>query len=278
MKFILITNNLTMTRRFILATVAVAIMCAFTLPANAQFGKALKKAGKSVTKAVGDVAGDMAADMVANKVSVKIVEFMDNNNTIAGEDSEYYKRLAGLVADNYITVDDLSVNYKVYENPEANIITTADGSIRIYSGMMDMLSDEELKAVIATQIGHLANKDVRDALLKVASEDNATKAGTAQLEKLLSFSGDKLGTVINELLQIPYSEEQNKKADVFAYDLLEKNEGSADGLISALRKFAELESADKEVNETEEGELSVAAKFIGVNSNNSLRASIVASK
>lgn len=265
-----------MTKKVFLAIVA--IMFVFALPANAQFGKALKKAGKSVTKAVGDVAGDMAADVVANKVSTKLVDFMDNNNTIAGEDSEYYTRLSGLVVENYVTVEDLSINYKVYENPEANIIATADGSIRIYSGMMDMLSDEELKAVIATQIGHIANKDVRDALLKVASEDNASKAGTAQLEKMLSFSGDKLGTVVNELLQIPYSDDQNKKADSFAFTLLEKNEGSADGLLSVLSKFAEMEAADKEVESTEEGELSAAAKFIGVNANNSLRASVVSSK
>ncbi|WP_108821472.1 M48 family metalloprotease [Dysgonomonas sp. Marseille-P4361] len=266
-----------MTKKLFFATALVAIMCAFSLPANAQFGKALKKVGKSVAKSVGDAAGDMAADVAANKVSVKIVEFMDKNNTIAGEDSEYYTRLAGLVGTDYISVDGLNLNYKVYENPEANIIATADGSIRIYSGMMDLLSDEELVAVIATQIGHIANKDVRDALMKVASEDNATKAGGAQLEKLLSFSGDKIGSVINELLQVPYTDDQNKKADLYAYELLKQNGADSEGLVSALRKFAELESTDAEAAEAD-GEVSAAAKFIGVNSNNSMRASLISSK
>lgn len=266
-----------MTKKLFFATAIMAIMFAFALPANAQFGKALKKVGKSVAKSVGDAAGDMAADIAANKASVKIVEFMDKNNTIVGEDSEYYTRLAGLVGTDYINVDGLSLNYKIYENPEVNIIATADGSIRIYTGMMDMLDDDELLAIISTQIGHIANKDVRDALLKVASEDNATKAGTAQLEKLLSFSGDKMGTVINELLQVPYSEDQNKKADLYAFNLLQEKGSDTDALISALRKFAELEDADAQASE-EEGELSPAAKFIGVNSNNSLRASIIASK
>lgn len=266
-----------MTKKLFFATALMAVMCTFALPANAQFGKALKKVGKSVAKSVGDAAGDMAADMAANKASAKIVEFMDKNNTVVGEDSDYYTRLAGLVGTDYITVDGLSLNYKIYENPEVNIITTADGSIRIYTGMMDMLEDDELLAVIATQIGHLANKDIRDALLKVASEDNATKAGTAQLEKLLSFSGDKMGTVINELLQVPYSDDQNKKADLYAFNLLQEKGTDTDALVSVLRKFAELESADAQASE-EEGELSAAAKFIGVNSNNSLRASIISSK
>lgn len=267
-----------MTKKLFLATVFVAVMCALSLPANAQFGKALKNASKSVTKAVGDVAGDMASDMVANKVSVKMVEFMDSNNTIAGEDSDYYKRLAGLVATDYISVDGLSLNYKVYENPEVNILATSDGSIRIYTGMMDMLSDEELLAVISTQIGHIANKDVRDSLLKVASEDNATKAGSAQLEKLLSFSGDKMGTVINELIQIPYTDDQNKKADEYAYNLLTKKNVSASALVSALNKFAEMETADQAAADDNTAELSAASKFIGVNSNNSLRASLISSK
>ncbi len=266
-----------MTKKLLLASTLVAAMCVCALPANAQFGKALKKVTKSVSKSVGDAAGNMASDMAANKVSVKIVEFMDKNNTVAGEETEYYKRLANLVGTDYISVDDLSLNYKVYENPEVNILATADGSIRVYSGMMDLLSDEELLAVISTQIGHIANKDVRDALKKVASEDNATNAGGAQIDKLLSFSGDKLGTVINELIQVPYTDDQNKKADSYAFDLLTKKGASTTALVSALQKFAELETADETASEND-GELSAAAKFIGVNSNNALRASIISAK
>lgn len=267
-----------MTKKVILASIMAIAMCALTLPANAQFGKALKNAGKSVTKAAKEVAGDMASDIAATKVSDKIVEFMDNNNNVVAEDSEYYKRLAYLVGKDYVSVDGLDLNYKVYENPEANILATANGNIRVYTGMMDLLEDDELLAVIAMQIGHIANKDTRDNLLKVATGGQAEKAGTAQLEKMLSFSGDKLGSIVNELIQVPYSDEQNQKADTYAYDLL-KNKGANTGALSSvLAKFAQLEAADKEASESEDGELSAAAKFIGVNSNNSTRASLIRSK
>lgn len=255
----------------------IALACVFAIPANAQLGRSLKNVGKSVAKSVGDVAGDMAFDIAANKVSEKIVNFMDNNNTVASDDSEYYTRLANLVSSKYVSVDDMSLTYRIYESPEANIITMADGSIRVYTGMMDMLTDDELLAVISTQIGHLANKDVRDALLKVASEDNATKASGAQLEKMLSFSGDRLGSIVNELLQIPYTDEQNQKADAYAFNLLAKNGNDTEALVTALSKFAELEAADEEAAESEEGEFSAAAKFIGVKSNNAYRASLVSS-
>lgn len=267
-----------MTKKLFMASAIFAVLCAFSITANAQFGKSLKNVGKSVSKAAGSVVGDMASDMVANNVSTKIVQFMDNNNTVLQEDSEYYKRLSNLVAKNYISVDGINLNYKIYENPEVNILATADGSIRIYTGMMDLLSDEELLAVISTQIGHIANKDVRDSLLKVASEDNAGKASSAQLEKMLSFSGDKMGTIVNELLQVPYTDDQNKAADNYAFDLLKKNGVKTDALVSALNKFAELEAADKAAENDEEAELSAAAKFIGVNSNNATRASLISSK
>lgn len=269
-----------MTKRLFLLMAVVAVTFAFSVSANAQFGKALKNAGKTAAKSVGDVAGEMAADVAANKVSAKIIEFMDQNNPVVAESSEYFARLSGLVASKYVSVDDLSLTYRIYENAEANILATADGNIRIYTGMMDLLSDDELLAVIAIQIGHLANNDVRDALLKVASEDNAAKATSAQLEKLLSLSGDKLATIVNELIQVPYTDKQSKAADSYAYDLMKKNGTSTGALASVLSKFAEMEAADKLISENEEaeGEYSAAYKYIAVNNNNASRASLIASK
>lgn len=262
-------------KRVILSTAFIAALCVFAFPVQAQLGKSLKKIGKSVSDAAVSAAGDLAADVAANKASEKVVQWMDNNNTVAAEDSEYFKRLAGLVSPKYVTADGVSFNYKVYENPEVNMIGTADGSIRVYSGMMDILEDDELLAMFAVQMGHIVNKDTRDALLDVASEDNATKATTAQLEKLLSFSGEKMGTIVNELLQVPYSDKQNTAADKYALKLLNKNGDSERGLYSALIKFAEMEKQDKAAEADDTEELSAASKFITVSSNNAYRASLV---
>lgn len=270
-----------MIKKTALVAVAALAMCAFALPAQAQFGKlgkSLGKAAKDAGNAVANVAGDMAMDVAANKVSTKIVEWMDNNNTVLADDNAYVTRLSKLVAANYTSVDGLALNYKVYENAEINLLGTADGSIRVYSGMMDVLSDDELLAVIAVQIGHIANKDTRDALMKVASEDNATKASTAQLEKLLSMSGDKIGTVVNELIQVPYTDDQSKAADSYAVNLLKTNKSNISGLTSALQKFAAMATADAEAENSEDAEYSGAAKYNAVNTNSAVRASLVSSK
>jgi len=259
-----------MIKKAFMTTALVAVMCVLVSPVQAQF----KLNTKKLTKAVTDAAGDVASDVVANQVSNKVVEWMDNNNTVVLENSDYYKRLSTVVA-NYITVDGTSFNYKIYENPEINILSCANGNIRVYTGMMDALSDDELQAVVAVQVAHIINKDTRDALFKVASEDNAAKASSAQLEKILSMSGDKLGTIVNELIQVPYTDDQNKAADKYAVGLLKKNGKSADALVSALNKFAEMESNDKAAEEDTTLEVSAASKFNIVNSNNSLRASLL---
>ena len=256
--------------------ILVAVFAVSTLSVNAQFGKALKNVGKAVANTAGDIAGDMAADAAGNTVANNIVVYMDKSNNVSADNSAYTKRLASLVEKGFINVDGLSLNYKVYENPEANILACANGCIRVYSGMMDILTDDELLAVIANQIGHIANKDCRDALMKVASEDNAANATSAQLNKLLSLSGDKLGTVVNELLQIPYSEKQNNEADKYAVALLQKNGKSASALVSALEKFATMEAGDIVAANDDEAELSPAYKYIKVNSNNARRASLSA--
>ena len=263
-------------KKIILSTAIAAVLCVCATSSHAQFGRNLKNIGKSVTDAAASTVGDLAADVVADKVSVKVVEWMDQNNTVALEDDAYYKRLAALVSPKYINVDTKALNYKVYLNPEMNIIGTTDGSIRIYSGMMDVLTDDELLAVISLQIGHIVNNDVRDALLKVASEDNASKATAAQLEKVLSFSGEKIGTIVNEFLQVPFSEKENLAADKYAYDLLKKNGANASALSTVLYKFAELEANDRKAETDETIEISPASKYTTVNSGNYKRASLLA--
>ena len=241
----------------------------FTLSANAQLGRSLKKAGQSVTKAVGDAAGELAADAAADKVAANVTAWMDNNNTL-GDGSEYYTRLASIVTP-YVNVDGQVFNYHVYLNPEINILALADGSIRIYSGMMDILTDEEILAVIANQIGHIVNKDVRNSLMKVATGSNAENASVAQLEKMLTLGGESFGSVVNELIQIPYTDDQSKAADKYAVDFLKSNNEDPSALVSALEKFALLEENDRLAEEDDTLELSFAAKYTKVNSNNAIR-------
>lgn len=263
-----------MLKKSIFATLMVAMMCVFATPAQAQFkklGKSLGKAAQDAGKAAQDMATDALLEKGANTASDKIVEFMDNNNTVVAADSDYAKRLATIVGSNFASAEGKALDIKVYENDEANVIALNNGNIRIYSGMLDILSDDEVKALIALQAGHITSNNVRDNLLKAASGDSAEDAGAAQVEKMLSFSGDQFGSIVNELLQLPYSAEQNKKADKFAKDYLKKEGGDAEGFNSLLTKIQSLGQIDLESDDLDEEDAdviqaTVASKFVMANS------------
>lgn len=226
----------------------------------------LNDAKDSATETATSAAGS-AQDATFNQIGAKEEKWLDENNTVLSEGSEYVERLNALVS-GYTTVDGLALNYKVYRNDEANILACANGAIRIYTGMMDLLEDDELLAVIAIQIGHIQNKDLRANIQKVATKDNVNTALVAQLNKLLSLSGQGLGTFVNELIQVPYTASQNTAADDYAYELLKKNGSSTEGLANVLAAFAvaEEENAD------------ATARYISVNSGNKERAEAIAAK
>ena len=87
------------------------------------------------------------------QLSAQSVAEMDAKNKIAG--STYSNRLGKLLSG--VTVDGLKLNFKVFDTLEINAFACADGSIRVYSGLMDVMDDNELMAII----GHVVHQDQR---------------------------------------------------------------------------------------------------------------------
>ena len=249
-------------KKIIIVITAIAVC---SVSAHAQWGKNLKNIGKTVGNIASQVAGELTADVAANQIANNIVYWMDSNNPVAADDDPYTQRLANIVSAKFLIVDGAALNYKVFLSPEINILACANGCIRIYSGMMDVLTDDEIAAIAATQIGHIMNKDARNSLMQVVTGENAENATVAQLEKMLSVTGEALGSIVNELIQIPYTDAQNRAADTYAVNLLTKNGIDSKALVTALEKFAAMEANDQ----------SAANKYIRVNANNAERAAIV---
>lgn len=263
-----------MIKKSIFATLLVAAMCAFSTPAQAQFkglGKSLGKSAKDLGKAAQNMATDAAMEMGANKASDKIVEFMDQNNVVVADDSDYAVRLKSIVGSNFADIDGKALDIKLYENDEANVIALNNGSIRIYTGMLDVLSDDEVQAVIALQAAQINAGNVRDNLLKAATGESAENAGSAQVEKMVaSLSVDQIGTIINELVQLPYTQEQNVAADKIAKDYLKKQGGDVDAYSTLVTKIQAVSLVDLEADDLDEEDETVVtavalSKFANVN-------------
>lgn len=119
----------------------------------------LLEAGKDVAKAV------TLSDKDIADLSREAVEWMDANNPIADETTEYGARLKRLT-EGITEINGLPLNFKVYHVVDVNAFACGDGSIRVFSALMDLMDDDELMAIIGHEIGHVVHADVKHAMKK----------------------------------------------------------------------------------------------------------------
>ena len=158
---------------------------------------------------------------IAELCSQYMVE-MDKENTIAPASSEYTQRLNRVMA-RFHNIDNLNLNYKVYQSSTVNAFASGDGSVRVYTGLMDVMNDDELFAVVGHELGHLINKDVRDAY-RNAYLIVAARYGIAAVNTTAgSLSTGVLGDLGQQLAQNAYSRRQETQADETAFQFCVKN-------------------------------------------------------
>ena len=87
------------------------------------------------------------SDAQVKALSDQACKDMDGKATLAPANSTYTQRLnkiASALGDN---IHGQPVNYKVYMAKDVNAFAMANGCIRVYSGLMDMMTDNEVEAV-----------------------------------------------------------------------------------------------------------------------------------
>ena len=140
----------------------------------------------------------------------------DGQNTILPADNSYTQRLERIMS-KFHNISELNLNYKVYQSNTVNAFASGDGSIRIYSGLMDVMTDDEVFAVVGHELGHLINKDVRDAY-RTAYLIVAARYGIAAVNTTAgALSTGILGDIGQELASNAYSRKQEYEADEKAF-------------------------------------------------------------
>ena len=202
---------------------------------KAQFniGKAAGGATK-VLKAATLTDADMA------KYVKEYVAWMDEHNHVCDAKSPYTKRLNRLTQ-GLNEVEGIPLNFKVYYVTDVNAFACPDGSVRVFSSLMDAMTDEELLGVIGHELGHVAHKDskkgFRTALLTSALKDGiASTNGTAA-----ALSESQLGSLGESLLNATYSQKQESKADGYGYEFLKKNGKNPWAMALAFERLKKLE-------------------------------------
>lgn len=179
------------------------------------------------------------SDEEVHELATKSAAFMDEEHIIATTDSPYAQRLQKLVGRHQVE-DGVSFNYKIYLDRTVNAFAMADGTIRIYSGLMDMLDDGELRFVIGHEMGHVVKEHIRKKM-QIAYAASAIRKGIASQNSTLGdLARSQLGGFAELFLGAQFSQLEEKDADDYGLAFLQKKQYDPTEAVQALRKLATL--------------------------------------
>jgi len=194
-------------------------------------------------KAIGAVQKGVTAFTFSNAdaaaLSKAAVDKMDAEHEVAAATDGYAVRL-NRVFGKHTTGEGYTLNYKVYKLKEVNAFATADGSVRVYSGLMDIMDDNELLAVIGHEIGHVANSDSRDAIKAAYKKEALMDAAASQSTTIASVTDSQLGKIGSAIIDSKFSRKQEADADLFSYNFMKKNGYNVNAEESAFRILAKM--------------------------------------
>lgn len=222
-----------MKKKFIVLGVVFVAMSFNKIHAQINFGEkaigALQKGVTSFTLTNEDAA----------KLSKEAVAKLDAEHEVAGPTDPYTLRLNRIFGKHTIG-EGYTLNYKVYKIKEVNAFATADGSVRVYSGLMDIMDDNELLAVIGHEIGHIANNDSRDAMRAAYQKEALIDGVSSQSATITSLTDSQLGKIGSAMIDSKHSRKQEAEADLFAYNFMKKNGYNVNAEESAFRILAKM--------------------------------------
>ena len=222
-------------KKIALKIVVALMMIMGVTPAYAQFnlGKALSGAAKAVQ------AFTLTDAQMASYVK-ESVDWMDKNNPVAAADDPYTVRLNRLT-EGITDADGIPLNFKVYKVIDVNAFACPDGSVRVFSSLMDIMNDDELMGVIGHEIGHVLKHHSKNAfknqLLTGALKDAISSAGGVAA----ALTDSQLGTLGEALINAKYSQKQEKEADNCGYDFLVSKGRNPWGMVMAFEKLQSME-------------------------------------
>lgn len=181
------------------------------------------------------------SDAQVKELSDQSCTQMDKDNQVAAASSSYQQRLNKIATALGDNINGVPANYKVYMTKDVNAWAMANGCIRVYSGLMDMMTDNEVEGVLGHEMGHVALGHTRKAM-QVAFATTAARNAAASVGGVIgSLSQSQLGEMGEKLVNAQFSQTQESQADDYSFDLLNKRGINPLGLATSFEKLAKLD-------------------------------------
>lgn len=173
------------------------------------------------------------------RLAVEVASRSDREHAVAPPDNPHAKRLERLTGGQN-KIDGYEFDFKVYLSPKVNAFAMADGTIRIYSGLMEMMTDDELVFVIGHEIGHVVENHIKEKLRLAYAGSAVRKAIASQQNEVGDMARSAIGALTESLLNAQFSQQEEREADDFGVMFLRQKGRDIQPAISALTKLAAL--------------------------------------
>jgi metalloprotease len=212
--------------RFMIAVLALIVVGE---AAAIDFGKAL---GGGVTAAKGLSISDEDVRAAADQACA----WMDEHNRVAPPSDAYAKRLARLTQ-GVTSEDGITLNYKVYLVRDINAFAMANGCVRVFAGLMDKATDDEIRGVLGHEIGH-AKLGHTKAKMKTAYMTRAAREGAAATGgKVGSLAASDIGGLAEDVVNAQFSQKEETEADVYGYHFMVRHRFDPAAMVTLFKKL-----------------------------------------
>ncbi|BBU27868.1 lipoprotein [Burkholderia sp. THE68] len=181
------------------------------------------------------------SDSDVRSLSDKSCAELDKENQIAPANSPYTQRLNKISKQLGDNINGVPVNYKVYLTKDVNAWAMANGCVRVYSGLMDLMNDDEVRGVVGHEMGHVAlghtKKAMQVAYVTTAARTVASSAGGI----VGNLSASQLGDLSEKFVNAQFSQSQETAADDYSFDTQKKKGYDPKGLVTAFQKLATID-------------------------------------
>lgn len=224
-----------LSRRQIISFSALAGGIGFVSPAFGQFGGLGKVAGVAKEAA----AAQSISDAELNAYFDQMTAESDRLNPVAGPKDPYGKRIAA-ISKGLATYDGMKLDIKAYKVTDINAFSMGNGTVRIFSGLMDKFTDDEIRFVMGHEFGHVklghSKKRMQTALRASALKKGASAVGGT----VGRLADSELGDLFKKVIEAQYSQGNEKEADDYAMTLMKAKGFAPMACVTALDKLATL--------------------------------------
>lgn len=172
------------------------------------------------------------------KIAAGVVQSSDRSYKVASASTPQGARLAKVSA-RLQNIDGKKMIFKAYYNPEMNAFAVGDGNIRVYTGLIDKMTDDELFFILGHEVGHVMEGHSKSTIRTAYLVSAAKKGIGAQYSTIGDITHYVAGDILEQLVNAQFSQSQEEDADDYGFELMEEHKVNQRAAISALKKLGE---------------------------------------